>query len=67
MGKPMARATGSVTVVWSIYYFDKRNGRLRCMERNLPYNMSKQGIHDYIERMGHKIEKAISDETVYVY
>lgn len=67
MDKPMARTTGSATVLWSIYYLDKRNGQLKCMERQLPYNMSKQGIHDYVARMGHTIEKAISDETVYIY
>ena len=67
MGKPMAKATGSATVLWSIYYLDKRNGQLKCMERQLPYNMSKQGIHDYIARMGHTIEKAISDVDCYTY
>ena len=67
MDKPMAKATGSTTVLWSIYYLDKRNGQLKCMERQLPYNMSKQGIHDYIARMGHTIDKAISDEIIYTY
>lgn len=67
MDRPMAKATSSTTVLWSIYYLDKRNGQLKCMERNLPCGMSKQGIHDYITRMGHTIEKAISDETVYIY
>lgn len=59
--------TPKTTVTWSIYYLHKKDGSLRCMERQLPPNMSKQGIHDYIARMGHTIDKAISDEIVYTY
>lgn len=67
MDKPMANVTSSTTVVWSIYYLDKRNGQLKCMERNLPRDMSRQGIYDYVTRMGHTIEKAISDVDCYTY
>jgi hypothetical protein len=59
--------TPKKTVEWDIYYTDRKTGRLRCMNRNLPPNMSKQSIHDYVTRMGHTIEKAISNETIYIY
>ena len=54
-------------VTWNIYYFHKRDNSLRCMERHLPSNMSKEGLREYIARMGHTIDKAISDEIIYTY
>ena len=68
MGRPLAtNPQTKTTVLWDIYYLDKRNGRLRCMVRELPPDMSRQGLHDYIGRMGHQIDKAISPEVAYVY
>ena len=67
MNRPLATASSKTTVTWNIYYLDKRNGQLRCMVRELPPNMSKDGMRDYIGRMGHTIDKAISDEIIYTY
>ena len=69
MSKPLAMnpQVNNTTVAWDIYYLDKRDGRLRKMTRELPANMSRQGLHDYIGRMGHTIDKAISDEIIYTY
>lgn len=67
MNRPIniaSQHTGKVK--WDIYYFDKHK-RLCHMERELPCGMSKDGIRDYIGRMGYEIDKAISDVDCYTY
>lgn len=67
MNRPLHTGSTTGRVMWDIYYTDKHTGNLKCMQRSLPQGMSKESIRQYITRMGHTIDKAISDEIIYTY